>query len=196
MGKQKSAQQKAAKVEKKEKAKRAKKDKVDDGDEVMSQVKEIEERLQTITEESKKVEAKMRACAMEAKHCELTIKELEPIQEATVLYRGVGRCFIKAPKSSLISGLKAQVAEKTAEVPRLKLVHASFEIQMKSEAENLKEVMGPERMREMFGRMNLKKDGTGDASASSDGSLARIAEEEVERPLFSAASRPAAEAPK
>eukprot|EP00913_Durusdinium_trenchii_P006621 g6220.t1 len=144
------------------KAKKAKKPK--DGEaidaETALQVKEVEERLQALTVEMKQLEGKMKHCALEAKRAELTEKdrfngfwhcqELKPLPEDLKVYRQVGKMFIQQPKPDLARSLKAQVAVKTLEGQQLRQTLGKIQEKVKSEAKGLQELIGPERMKQLF----------------------------------------------
>mmetsp|Transcript_53571 Transcript_53571/g.100410 ORF Transcript_53571/g.100410 Transcript_53571/m.100410 type:complete len:202 (+) Transcript_53571:64-669(+) len=118
--------------------------------EIAGQVKEVEERLQGLTVEMKQVEGKIKHCMLEAKRAELTEKELKPMPDDLKVYRQVGKMFILQPKPDLSRSLKAQVAVKTLESQALKQAHAKLQEKVKSEADGLKELIGPERMKKLF----------------------------------------------
>eukprot|EP00435_Cladocopium_sp_Y103_P050984 s1271_g15.t1 len=133
------------------KSKKAKK--VKDGEaidaEVALQVKEIEDRLQALTVEMKQVEGKIKHCALEAKRAELTEKELKPLPENLKVYRQVGKMFILQPKPDLAKSLKAQMALKTVESQQLQQALGKIQEKVKSEANGLRELIGPERSKSM-----------------------------------------------
>ena len=147
------------------KSKKAKK--VKDGEaidaEVAIQVKEVEERLQALTVEMKQVEGKIKHCALEAKRAELTEKELKPLPEDLKVYRQVGKMFILQPKPDLARSLKAQVAVKTVESQQLRQALGKIQEKVKSEANGLKELIGPERMKQLFQSENTTATSTGGA---------------------------------
>eukprot|EP00931_Biecheleriopsis_adriatica_P074160 TRINITY_DN48280_c0_g1_i1.p1 TRINITY_DN48280_c0_g1~~TRINITY_DN48280_c0_g1_i1.p1 ORF type:complete len:214 (+),score=78.59 TRINITY_DN48280_c0_g1_i1:120-761(+) len=118
--------------------------------EVAAQVKEIEERLQAYTVEMKQVEAKLKHYMMEAKRAELTEKELQPLPDSSKVYRQVGKMFILQPKADLAMSLKAQQALKSVESHQLKQAYAKIQEKVKSEADGLKELIGPEKMKALF----------------------------------------------
>mmetsp|Transcript_110546 Transcript_110546/g.155163 ORF Transcript_110546/g.155163 Transcript_110546/m.155163 type:complete len:208 (+) Transcript_110546:62-685(+) len=118
--------------------------------EIAGQVKEVEERLQALTVEMKQIEGKIKHCLLEGKRAELTEKELQPMPEEMKVYRQVGKMFILQPKSDLARSLKAQVALKTVESQTLKQALNKIQEKVKSEANGLKELIGPERMKQLF----------------------------------------------
>merc|ERR1719456_658167 len=102
--------------EKKDKDKKKKKDlAAADDAETAAQVKEIEERLQDISQEMNSIDAKMRRYAIEAKRAELTNRELERLGDDMPIYRQVGRMWILQPKKVLMENLKATTALKSVE---------------------------------------------------------------------------------
>ncbi|CAE6972397.1 unnamed protein product [Symbiodinium sp. CCMP2592] len=132
--------------------------------EIAGQVKEVEERLQALTVEMKQIEGKIKHCLLEGKRAELTEKELQPMPEEMKVYRQVGKMFILQPKSDLARSLKAQVALKTVESQTLKQALNKIQDKVKSEANGLKELIGPERMKQLF-------QSGGSAGAAAEGSV-------------------------
>lgn len=118
--------------------------------EAAAQVREVEARLQALTTEMKTVEASIRICTIEAKRAELTGKQLEPLGEDTKTYRQVGRAFLLQPKADLANSLRAQAAVKSLETQQLQQAHAKLEARMRSEANALREIVGPERLKQLF----------------------------------------------
>merc|ERR1711879_1047429 len=59
--------------------------------------------------------------------------------------------FMLFPRESLHSTLQATSAMKTVEAQQLKETHVKLEEKMKSEAKGLQELLGPKRMKELFG---------------------------------------------
>lgn len=110
----------------------------------------IEDRLQALTVEMKQVEGKIKHCALEAKRAELTEKELKPLPENLKVYRQVGKMFILQPKPDLAKSLKAQMALKTVESQQLQQALGKIQEKVKSEANGLRELIGPERMKQLF----------------------------------------------
>ncbi|CAE7782458.1 PFD1 [Symbiodinium pilosum] len=98
----------------------------------------------------KQVEGKIKHCMMEAKRAELTEKELQPMPEDLKVYRQVGKMFILQPKPDLARSLKAQVAVKTLESQQLKQAYNKIQEKVRSEADGLKELIGPERTKQLF----------------------------------------------
>mmetsp|Transcript_103082 Transcript_103082/g.269120 ORF Transcript_103082/g.269120 Transcript_103082/m.269120 type:complete len:216 (+) Transcript_103082:134-781(+) len=117
--------------------------------EMVAQVKEIEERLQVLTKELKQVEGAIRGCAMEAKRAQLTTKELEPLADDAKIYRQVGRMWIQQPKKDMANSLQASTALKAVESNQLKLAHQKLQLKMKGEADGLRELLGPEKMKRL-----------------------------------------------
>eukprot|EP00408_Alexandrium_pacificum_P020806 CAMPEP_0171209900 /NCGR_PEP_ID=MMETSP0790-20130122/28832_1 /TAXON_ID=2925 /ORGANISM="Alexandrium catenella, Strain OF101" /LENGTH=211 /DNA_ID=CAMNT_0011675521 /DNA_START=155 /DNA_END=787 /DNA_ORIENTATION=- len=113
-------------------------------------VKEIEERLQALTLEMRTSEASIRSCAIEAKRAELMVKELEPLGEDIKMYRQVGKTFLLQPKAELTRSLKATTALKSVEAQQMQQARGRLEAKVKSEANSLKEIIGPDRMRQLF----------------------------------------------
>ncbi|CAJ1358551.1 unnamed protein product [Effrenium voratum] len=137
------------KSSKNKKAKKVKEGEAFDA-EVAAQVKEVEERLQVLTVEMKQVEGKIKHCMLEAKRAELTEKELKPMPDTLKVYRQVGKMFILQPKADMAKSLKAQVAVKTLECQGLQQARNKIQEKVKSEADGLKELIGPERMKQLF----------------------------------------------
>mmetsp|Transcript_55682 Transcript_55682/g.120304 ORF Transcript_55682/g.120304 Transcript_55682/m.120304 type:complete len:230 (-) Transcript_55682:89-778(-) len=123
-------------------------DEVDE--ETVAQVTEIEERLRIITQEMKVLETKFQTTAMEGKRAALTGQQLEAMPDNTTLYRQVGRVFVLTQKGELKSSMQAQEALKTLEGQQAKAAHTKLETKMRSEAENLRELLGPERMKKVY----------------------------------------------
>mmetsp|Transcript_89512 Transcript_89512/g.172251 ORF Transcript_89512/g.172251 Transcript_89512/m.172251 type:complete len:235 (+) Transcript_89512:62-766(+) len=146
-------------------------------EEMAAQVKEIEERLQEVMRENRRLEAQIRTNTVEAKRAELVGSELEPLPESARLYRQVGRTFLQQPKADIARFLKATVAMKKVESRQLQNTQVMLEAKMKSEAGNLRELLGPKRMQEILGAANregptAKVDASvGAADSSSDGML-------------------------
>merc|ERR1712070_798797 len=84
--------------------------------EIAAQVKEIEGRLQDISQEMNNIDAKIRRYGIEAKRAELTNRELERLDDAMPIYRQVGRMWIKQPKGVLVENLKGMNALKSVEM--------------------------------------------------------------------------------
>eukprot|EP00746_Dinoflagellata_sp_MGD_P020997 gnl/MRDRNA2_/MRDRNA2_148952_c0_seq1.p1 gnl/MRDRNA2_/MRDRNA2_148952_c0~~gnl/MRDRNA2_/MRDRNA2_148952_c0_seq1.p1 ORF type:complete len:171 (+),score=65.47 gnl/MRDRNA2_/MRDRNA2_148952_c0_seq1:91-603(+) len=147
---------------KKEKEAKASKKAVKSADDPLDEqtikaVQELEQRLQGLTEESKKIEQKMRTVALDQKKCELVAKEVQPLPEDQRLFQQFGRCYIHSSKPELIAALGKMAKDKEQEIGKLKITHAQFELKMKSEAENLKELVGPEKLRQMFTQMKVSE---------------------------------------
>lgn len=117
--------------------------------EMVAQVKEIEERLQSLTKELRQVESSIRNCTMEAKRAQLTTKELEPLADDAKIYRQVGRMWIQQPKKDMANSLQATTALKAVESNQLKQAHQKLELKMKGEADGLRELLGPEKMKRL-----------------------------------------------
>merc|ERR1719396_90177 len=138
---------------------------------MFGQVKEIEERLQVLTKELRQVESSIRNCTMEAKRAQLTTKELEPLAEDAKIYRQVGRMWIQQPKRDMANSLQATTALKAVESNQLKLAHQKLELKMKGEAEGLRELLGPEKMKRLS-EGTLFGGGLGTPAATADGAAA------------------------
>mmetsp|Transcript_19546 Transcript_19546/g.26253 ORF Transcript_19546/g.26253 Transcript_19546/m.26253 type:complete len:218 (-) Transcript_19546:24-677(-) len=113
-------------------------------------VKEIEERLQALTAEVRTVEVSIRRCAIEAKRAQLTCDELKPLGDDVKTYRQVGKMFLLQPKADLAGSLRAAMAVKSVEGQQLQQARGRLEAKVKSEANSLREIIGPERLRELF----------------------------------------------
>ncbi|CAE7264191.1 unnamed protein product [Symbiodinium necroappetens] len=165
---------KGSSKQKKDKAHKRSKDNEALDAEIAGQVKEVEERLQALTVEMKQVEGKIKHCLLEGKRAELTEKELQPMPEEMKVYRQVGKMFILQPKSDLARSLKAQAALKTVESQTLKQALNKIQEKVKSEANGLKELIGPERMKQLF-------QSGGSAGAAAEGP---VPSEDAMMPLF------------
>lgn len=143
----------------------AAKDQAEVDEETALQVKEIEERLQGIMAEVKSIENSIRVNTMEAKRAQLTCVELQPMPEDAKIYRQVGKMFLLQPKAELATALQATNALKNVEIQQLKQAHTKLEVKMKSEAEGLRELLGPEKMRQLF----AKSGGSSEDSAKGGG---------------------------
>mmetsp|Transcript_97709 Transcript_97709/g.174065 ORF Transcript_97709/g.174065 Transcript_97709/m.174065 type:complete len:200 (+) Transcript_97709:96-695(+) len=138
--------------------------------ETAAQVREIEERLQGFSSEMKQVEGKIKHCMLEAKRAELTEKELVPLSDDSKIYRQVGKMFILQPKPVLTRSLKAQCAVKSVESAQLKQALGKIQEKVKGEADALRELIGPEKMKKLFDQnqnetagVDLPGQSTGDA---------------------------------
>lgn len=145
--------------------------------EMAAQVKEIEERLQVLTKELRSVEASIRNCTVEAKRAQLTTKELEPLNDDAKIYRQVGRMWIRQPKADIANSLQATTALKSVESQQLKQAHVKLEVKMKGEADGLRELLGPERMKALAGGTLFNRGTTGTTSTTGTGTTAAIPEE-------------------
>jgi len=150
----------------------AKKDQAEVDEETALQVKEIEERLQGIMAEVKSIENSIRVNTMEAKRAQLTCVELQPMPEDAKIYRQVGKMFLLQPKAELATSLQATSALKNVEIQQLKQAHTKLEVKMKSEAEGLRELLGPEKMRQLFSKSGgSSEDGAKGGGAAPGGSV-------------------------
>mmetsp|Transcript_79267 Transcript_79267/g.256624 ORF Transcript_79267/g.256624 Transcript_79267/m.256624 type:complete len:247 (-) Transcript_79267:234-974(-) len=159
--------------------------------ETAAQVREIEERLQAVTAEMRTVETSIRACTLEAKRAELMGRELAPLPADTKAYRQVGKMFLLQGKDALATSLKATAALKVLEGQQLQQARGKLEAKMKSEATALREILGPEKMRELFaasGGFGASSGPTANpAGATAPGSMAAAAPEDGPVPLWGAA---------
>merc|ERR1712183_104608 len=96
---------------------------------------------------------------MEGRRAQLTCVELQPMPEDAKIYRQVGKMFLLQPKAELATSLQATNALKNVEIQQLKQAHAKLEVKMKSEANNLRELLGPEKMRQLFATSGGSDDG-------------------------------------
>lgn len=149
--------------------------------EIAGQVKEIEERLQTMSIEMKTVEAKIRGCTVEAKRAELTEKELQPLADDSNIYRQVGRMWIQQPKADLVRSLRAQCAVKSVESQSLKQALDKIKVRVNSEADSLRELIGAERFCQLFS--------TKDSGGSSSGTSGSDVKDSM-IPIFGKAGKP------
>lgn len=132
-------------------------------------IQEMEIRLKDLTEQSAKVEARMRTVELERRRCELIRTEISKYPEEGVnFYKPAGRMFLLSTKSTIMGDMTKMIDDKANEIPRLKLTHAQFELKMKSEAQSLGELVGVDNLKAMFGGMNLAA-GTEAAPSSSGG---------------------------
>lgn len=148
MGKHKDKKDKKSK--KGQSAGTAGKNQADVDAETALQVKEIEERLQTIMAEVKSIENSIREHTIEARRAQLTTVGIQPMPEDAKIYRQVGKMFILQPKAELATSLQATNALKNVEIQQLKEAHRKLEVKMKSEANGLRELLGPEKMKQLF----------------------------------------------
>jgi len=156
--------------------------------EMVAQVKEIEDRLQVLTKELRQVEGSVRNCTMEAKRAQLTTKELEPLGDDAKIYRQVGRMWIQQPKRDLANSLQATTALKAVESNQLKLAHQKLQLKMKGEADALRELLGPEKMKRLADG-TLFGGGSGGA-AQAVGGTASSPEDSI-MPIFGKSTTPA-----
>jgi len=154
----------------KEKKKAEKKQAIDEN--VAKQVQEMEIRLKDLTEQSNKVENRMRMVELERRRCELTRAELEKYPDETAgvhFYKPLGRMWMQFPKTEIMGEMTKMIEDKASEIPRLKQTHSQFEVKMKSEAESLKELVGAENLRAMFGGMSIQAGGEAKGSGKGSG---------------------------
>merc|ERR1719442_116315 len=108
---------------------------------------------------------------MEGNRAQLTTKELEPLAHDAKIYRQVGRMWIQQPKKDLANSLQATTALKAVESNQLKLAHQKLEIKMKGEADGLRELLGPEKMKRLADG-TLFGGGPGNAAPAAGGAAA------------------------
>mmetsp|Transcript_38771 Transcript_38771/g.84587 ORF Transcript_38771/g.84587 Transcript_38771/m.84587 type:complete len:199 (+) Transcript_38771:90-686(+) len=118
--------------------------------ETARQVKEIEERLSDISYEMNKIDATLKNYAIEAKRAELTVAELDRLNEGNQIYRQVGKMFILQPKDFLERNLKATTALKSVESMQMKQARTKLEQKARSEADGLRELIGEQKFKELF----------------------------------------------
>lgn len=144
------------KLDKKEKEKKKAERKQAIDENVAKQVQEMELRLKELTEQAGKVENRMRMVELERRRCELTRTEIEKFpEEGANFYRPFGRMFMQSTKPEILTEMTKMIEDKGSEIPRLKQTHAQFEAKMSSEANSLKELVGVENLRAMFGGMGI-----------------------------------------
>lgn len=160
MGKHKPKKDKAEKQAARRHGKSAKTEEEEINEETAAQVKEIEGRLSEIHQEIKTSEAGMRRCAIEAKRATLTRQEMEHLPDNTTMYRQVGKMFLNCTKHEMSTSLQATVALKTVESQQLKQKQSKLDMKLKSEAEGLRDLLGPERMKKLLAEGGLGKDAT------------------------------------
>lgn len=162
--------------------------------ETAMQVKEIEERLQAIMAEVKSIENSIRENTIEARRAQLTCVELQPMPEDAKIYRQVGKMFILHPKAELTKSLQATNALKNVEIQQLKEAHQKLEVKMKSEANGLRELLGPEKMRQLFATSGSSSEGGVKGIGGSSGAPASNVQipEDGFMPLWGSKSDPAA----
>lgn len=119
-------------------------------EETAAQVKEVEERLQNISQEIKEVEEKQKMCIIETKRAQLTRKQLEDLPDESILYRQVGRAFMKGLKKEVVMNMQAQEALKQIEGQQFKQKETALQHKVKGEAMALRELIGEERMKKLF----------------------------------------------
>mmetsp|Transcript_103442 Transcript_103442/g.179537 ORF Transcript_103442/g.179537 Transcript_103442/m.179537 type:complete len:230 (+) Transcript_103442:120-809(+) len=135
-------------------------------EETAQQVKEIEDRLQDITFEMKRLERKQATCTLEANRATLTQKQVEIIPNDAKCYRQIGKAFMLAPKDRLCAGLQTQAALKAVESKQVKQSYAKLEERCKSELEGLKELIGQEKLREMLNKQYNSSSNSASSMAS------------------------------
>lgn len=141
------------KTKKDKKDKDKKKKAAGDGEideETAQQVAEIEERLQILSEEMNACDKRYKVHQIEAKRSVLTKQEIDPYPVDTTMYRGVGRMFLKASKAGIQGSLQASAALKAVEMQQAKQTKDKIELKVKEAAENLRDLIGVERMRKLF----------------------------------------------
>jgi len=151
---------KGPKDNKKDKDKKKKKGAgtAEDDAETAKQVKEIEERLQDISQEMNTIDVKIKRFIIEGKRAELTNKELDQLPNDSMTFRQIGRCWLKQPKKGLVENLKAMTALKQVEQQQLRLVRQKLEERARSEGTGLQELIGLDKFKEMFGKEGQKKE--------------------------------------
>eukprot|EP00927_Polykrikos_kofoidii_P050854 TRINITY_DN44702_c0_g1_i1.p1 TRINITY_DN44702_c0_g1~~TRINITY_DN44702_c0_g1_i1.p1 ORF type:complete len:230 (-),score=61.97 TRINITY_DN44702_c0_g1_i1:90-779(-) len=150
MGKHKTKKEKAEKQNSRRQKHGAADKEVDP--EVAAQVREIEERLVTLSLEMKKVERKMQVCGVEAHRSNLTRQDLQDVPDDGKVYRQVGKMFMVSKKADISKSLQAMVAVKTVEKQQLKQAYNNLELKAKGEGVALRELIGVERMKQLLER--------------------------------------------
>jgi len=118
---------------------------------------EIEERLQDISQEMNHIDVKIRRYQIEAKRAELTNKELDRLTDDMKIYRQVGRMWIMQPKKVLVENLKATTALKSVEGQQMRQVRMKLEERARHEADSLKEIVGVDKFKDLFGAAGRDK---------------------------------------
>eukprot|EP00929_Paragymnodinium_shiwhaense_P113424 TRINITY_DN81719_c0_g1_i1.p1 TRINITY_DN81719_c0_g1~~TRINITY_DN81719_c0_g1_i1.p1 ORF type:complete len:213 (+),score=92.27 TRINITY_DN81719_c0_g1_i1:79-717(+) len=152
MGKSKTERRAAQKADKQEAKQKAKlissKNEIDE--ETAVQVKEIEERLHTLSGEMNKVDRKIKICQIEQKRAKLTHTQLCEVADDSKLYRSIGRMFMMSRKKDMEVSLQAQQAMQAVEEKQLQLAHNALTKKVQGEANGLQELIGVRKMKEIF----------------------------------------------
>mmetsp|Transcript_62636 Transcript_62636/g.181568 ORF Transcript_62636/g.181568 Transcript_62636/m.181568 type:complete len:152 (+) Transcript_62636:100-555(+) len=122
----------------------------EDDDETIQQVREVQDRLEELNYQADQCKASINRCELDMRRCNLTIKELEPLPDDTKMYRQVGKMFLLQPKQDLTTHLQGSAALKSVEAQQLKQALAKLGDQAQSEANSLKELLGPEKFKSVF----------------------------------------------
>lgn len=72
-------------------------------EEVVGRVKEVQRNLIRAKEQ-------VRSAADEKRRSELTVAQLDPVKDASEMYKGVGRMFLRSSKENLVKSLQEKVA--------------------------------------------------------------------------------------
>mmetsp|Transcript_44598 Transcript_44598/g.81416 ORF Transcript_44598/g.81416 Transcript_44598/m.81416 type:complete len:203 (+) Transcript_44598:94-702(+) len=147
---------KKSKSQKKKEAKKRWDENAEIDAETAQQVKELEERLESLYHEMNTIEGKIRRRMVEGKRATLAHQEVSVLPSNAVMYRQVGRSFLLSPKEAVTASLQAESALNQVEMQQLQQSKGKLEQKLKSEALSLQELIGPERMKGLF----LNKDKT------------------------------------
>lgn len=142
------AQKEKEKEAKKSQKAAASKNEVDE--ETAVAVKEVEERLQILSQEMNKVDRKMKICQMEQKRAQLTGTVLNEITDETKIWKGVGRMFMMSRKKDMEVQLQAQQGLQAVEEKQLKVAHNALTTKVQAEAKGLQELIGVKKMKDIF----------------------------------------------
>mmetsp|Transcript_30393 Transcript_30393/g.69968 ORF Transcript_30393/g.69968 Transcript_30393/m.69968 type:complete len:207 (-) Transcript_30393:49-669(-) len=173
---------KKSKSQKKKEAKKRWDENAEIDAETAQQVKELEERLESLYHEMNTMEGKIRRRMVEGKRATLAHQEVSVLPSNAVMYRQVGRSFLLSPKDAVTASLQAESALNQVEMQQMQQSKAKLEQKLKSEALSLQELIGPERMKGLF----LNKGGDAKTSASvEDGKSSQSSSDEL-MPIYGA----------
>merc|ERR1711865_807530 len=150
--------------------------------EIAAQVREIEERLSDISNEMNKIDAKTKRYNIEAKRAELTNRELDRLPDDSHVYRQIGRMWVQTKKTVLVTNMKGMDALKTVEAQQMRQMRMKLEERARSEADQLKELIGVDKFKDLFGK--AQKADPSQTLADMDGN-----KDDEMKPLFGKAAK-------
>jgi len=101
----------------------------------------LELRARHLSEQHAKTVANIRMEEVNKRKTELIIDELKNFRNKAPdgrLFKGVGRAYFLSDEKEIFSDLNSKIEKCTQEIPRHRVLQAQFEIRMKQEQENIK----------------------------------------------------------